>query len=170
VDTSGTISTCGTGTAGFSGDVAPPSPPASALRAAWRGRYRQRFIADTGNHRIRQVTPDGLIHTIAARMRLASTETEGWRSPRASILPAACSSMRGDLYFADTGNNRVRRLVPQAAPPPEPLVVPPLSAVSAASLLAAPSSREIIVVFGAGLAPSREWPARLIRLACSRTC
>ena len=157
VDTSGTISTvAGTGTAGFSGDVGPAiAASISAPRGVAVDDTGNVFIADTGNHRIRQVTPDGLIHTIAGQDAAGFYGDGGLAvsaridSPGGLLLDGA-----GDLYFADTGNNRVRRLVHQAAPPPEPLVVPPLSAVSAASLLAGPvAPGEIIVVFGAGLGP-----------------
>ncbi len=157
VDLSGTISTvAGTGAAGFSGDGGPAiAGSISAPAGVVVDDNGDIFIADTGNNRIRQVTPDGLIHTVAGQDAAgfsgdggpaASAQING---PGGLLLDGA-----GDLYFADTGNNRVRRLVPQAAPPPALVVLPPLSAVSAASLLQGPvAPGELIVLFGAGLGP-----------------
>jgi uncharacterized protein (TIGR03437 family) len=157
VDPSGTISTvAGTGAAGFSGDQGPATAATiSAPAGVVVDDNGDIFIADTGNNRIRQVTPDGLIHTIAGQ-NAASFSGDG--GPAASAQINAPGGLlldgAGDLYFADTGNNRVRRLVPQAAPPPPLVVLPPLSAVSAASFLPGPvAPGEIIVIFGAGLGP-----------------
>ena len=50
------------------------------------------FLADTANNRVREVTPDGLITTIAADLS----------APDGLAVDAV-----GDLFIADTGNNRV---------------------------------------------------------------
>jgi len=157
VDPSGTISTvAGTGAAGFSGDEGPATAASiSAPLGVVVDDNGNIFIADTGNNRIRQVTPDGLIHTIAGQDGAGFSGDGG---PAASAQIDAPGGVfldgAGDLYFADSGNNRVRCLVAQAAPPPAPVVVPPLSAVNAASLLPGPvAPGEIIVIFGAGLGP-----------------
>ena len=157
VDPSGTISTvAGTGAAGFSGDEGPATAAGiNAPRGVVVDDNGDIFIADTGNNRIRQVTPDGVIHTIAGQDAAGFSGDGG---PAASAQIDAPGGLlldgAGDLYFADTGNNRVRRLVPQAAPPAGLVALPPLSAVSAASLLPGPvAPGEIIVIFGAGLGP-----------------
>ncbi|MGB7720244.1 MAG: hypothetical protein WBL65_10115 [Bryobacteraceae bacterium] len=157
VDPSGTISTvAGTGAAGFSGDQGPATAAGiSAPAGVVVDDDGDIFIADTGNNRIRQVTPDGVIHTIAGQNAAGFSGDGGLAAsaqidaPGGLLLDGA-----GDLYFADTGNNRVRRLVPQDAPPAGLVALPPLSAVSAASLLPGPvAPGEIIVIFGAGLGP-----------------
>jgi uncharacterized protein (TIGR03437 family) len=154
---SGTISTvAGTGVLGFSGDEGPATAASIyAPRGVVVDDNGDIFIADTGNNRIRQVTPDGVIHTIAGQNAAGFAGDGGpaasaqLNAPGGLVLDGA-----GDLYFADTGNNRVRRLVPQAATPPAPVVLTPLSAVSAASLSPGPvAPGEIIVLFGAGLGP-----------------
>jgi uncharacterized protein (TIGR03437 family) len=155
---SGAISSvAGIGTAGFSGDEGGPATAAaiSAPRGVVVDDNGNIFIADTGNQRIRQVTPDGVIHTIAGQAAAGFSGDGGLavsaqiNSPGGLYLDGA-----GDLYFADTGNNRVRRLVPGAAPPPAQVAMPPLSAVGAASLSPGPvAPGEIIVIFGAGLGP-----------------
>ena len=86
VTTAGIISTVGgTGTSGFSGDGSPAVsaqlnyPVGVAVDAA--GNL---FIADSDNNRIRKVTPDGIISTVAGTgtsEHLASVETVVWRSP-----------------------------------------------------------------------------------------
>ena len=157
VDPSGAISTvAGTGVAGFGGDEGPATAGSiSAPLGVAVDDNGDIFIADTGNNRIRQVTPDGVIHTIAGQDGAGFSGDGGpaaaarINAPGGLLLDGA-----GDLYFADTGNNRVRRLVPEAATPPAPVVLPPLVAVSAASLVAGPvAPGELIVLFGAGLGP-----------------
>ncbi|MCU1261886.1 MAG: repeat containing protein, partial [Bryobacterales bacterium] len=70
------------------------------------------YIADTANHRIRRVNAGGILLT------LAGTGVRGWNgdgygtatqvdSPAGLALDGT-----GALYFADTGNNRVRKLTP----------------------------------------------------------
>jgi uncharacterized protein (TIGR03437 family) len=157
VDPSGTISTvAGTGAAGFDGDEGPATAGnMSAPLGVAVDDNGDIFIADTGNNRIRQVTPDGVIHTIAGQDAAGFSGDGG---PAASAEINAPGGLlldgAGDLYFADTGNNRVRRLVPGAATAPAPVVLAPLSAVSAAGLVAGPvAPGELIVIFGAGLGP-----------------
>jgi DNA-binding beta-propeller fold protein YncE len=104
------------------GGLRPPSTfsgdggPAIKAELAWpegiavdaRGNL---FIADTWNNRIRKVTPDGIIHTIAGTGEFGSSGDGGpatlaqLRTPTALALDA-----RGNLYIADTGNNRIRKL------------------------------------------------------------
>jgi uncharacterized protein (TIGR03437 family) len=157
VDPSGKISTvAGTGAPGFSGDEGPAiAASLYAPRGVVVDDNGDIFIADTGNNRIRQVTPDGLIHTIAGQ---AAAGFAGDGGPAASAQLNVPGGLlldgAGDLYFADTGNNRVRRLVPGITAPSPLVVPPPLSAVSAASLSPGPvAPGEIIVIFGAGLGP-----------------
>jgi uncharacterized protein (TIGR03437 family) len=60
----------------------------------------------------------------------------------------------GDLYFADTGNNRIRRLVPDAAPPAPVIRSTAITVVNAISLReGAVAPGEIAAIFGAGLGP-----------------
>ena len=175
VDPSGTISTvAGTGAAGFSGDGGPATAASIyAPRGVVVDDNGDIFIADTGNNRIRQVTPDGLIHTIAGQDAAGFSGDGG---PAASAQINAPGGLlldgAGDLYFADTGNNRVRRLVPQAAHAAR-------AGGPAASFggqrrqpsARAPSLPEKSSSFSArASAPSREWPARWTRAACSPTC
>jgi uncharacterized protein (TIGR03437 family) len=154
----GTISTvAGTGNASFSGDDASATTAAlNAPRGVAVDDAGDIFIADTANHRIRQVTPDGAIHTIAGAgpAGLAgdggAAETALLNAPAGLVLDGA-----GDLYFADSGNNRVRRLVPARVLAPPPFVLPPpLTALNAASMRPGPvAPGEMLVIYGEGLGP-----------------
>ena len=111
----GTISTfAGTGTAGFSGD----NSPAIGAQLNSPGRVEvdsngNVYISDTANNRVRKVTPDGTITTVAGGGALAPSPTGDngpavnaeLNQPRAIIFDPA-----GNLYIADSGNNRVRKV------------------------------------------------------------
>jgi trimeric autotransporter adhesin len=56
------------------------------------------YIADGGNNRVRKVTPDGTIGTVAGN---------GQSDPMAVTVDSA-----GNLYIADAGNNRIRKVTP----------------------------------------------------------
>jgi len=147
----------GTGVFGVLGDDGAAT---KALLASPRGvavdDMGDIFIGDTGNSRIRMVTPDGLIHVIGGT-GFAGFAGDGGpayaaqlNGPQGLFLDGA-----GDLYFADTGNNRIRRLVPDA-PAPAPVVTPvtAVTVVNALSLLAGPvAPGEIVSIFGTGMGP-----------------
>jgi sugar lactone lactonase YvrE len=100
----------GNGARGFAGDGAAATSARlnapSGVVVDFAGNI---FIADAGNNRIRQVTPDGLIRTIAG------TGTAGFGGDGAPAVSAQLSGPRslaidsgGNLYIADTGNHRIR--------------------------------------------------------------
>ena len=60
------------------------------------------YIADTGNNRIRRISPDGVITTVAG--------DESTMGARLSIPRGITVDAEGNLYVADTGNNQVHRL------------------------------------------------------------
>ncbi|HWB86493.1 MAG TPA: hypothetical protein VG675_20290 [Bryobacteraceae bacterium] len=158
VTAAGVISTvAGTGDAGFSGDEnAAVSAALDAPAGLATDDTGDIFIADTDNNRIRLVTPDGVIHTIAGGST-AGFSGDGGDALSAELNAPAGVALDGSgaLYLADTNNNRVRLLTPQAAPPPVKVTEPPpLSAVNAASLQADPvAPGEIVTLFGDGLGP-----------------
>lgn len=67
------------------------------------------FIADTQNHRIRAVGPDGVIRTVAGN-GLDTSAGDGGPATEASLdFPDAVAvGTDGDLYIAETGGFRVR--------------------------------------------------------------
>jgi uncharacterized protein (TIGR03437 family) len=71
------------------------------------------YIADSENHRVRRVTPDGIISTFAG------TGQEGYGGDGGPALQARfrlpvglAFDAAGNLFIADAGNNRVRRVTP----------------------------------------------------------
>lgn len=118
VNSAGIISTVagngksGFGTPGVSGDggqattASINSPEGVAVDSA--GNI---FIADTPNHRIRKVTPAGIIST------MAGNGTPGFSGDGGPATSASLNFQRGvavdsagTLYIADTSNQRIRRV------------------------------------------------------------
>jgi sugar lactone lactonase YvrE len=102
----------GTGVAGCSGDGGPAS--AARLCEPWGLAIDQRgslTIADTGNHRVRRVAPDGLIFTVAG-VGQAGFSGDGGPATAAQLdrpLDVAVDS-EGNLFLVDSLNGRVRRV------------------------------------------------------------
>ena len=113
VTASGAIETfAGTGTAGYAGDGGPAKqaqlnrPTGVAVDAT--GNV---YISDTDNNRIRKVSSDGTVYTIAGNGN-ASFYGDGLVGGQASLHAPGGLAMApdGTLYVADTLNQRVRKL------------------------------------------------------------
>lgn len=72
------------------------------------------YIADTGNHRIRKVSQDGTITTVAGRFNYGNGGFSGDGYPATLALlfvPVSVAvDSQGNLYIADTANNRIRKV------------------------------------------------------------
>src|SRR5206468_2727942 len=68
------------------------------------------YIADTNNHRIRKVTPGGIITTIVGSDGVAGFTGDGTQALYARLnAPAGIAlDVAGNLFIADTNNNRIR--------------------------------------------------------------
>lgn len=156
VDGGGVISTvAGTGVAGFKGDgghaaaAALNSPCALAVDSTG-----DIFIADSGNNRVRMVTPDGNIATIAGTGDAAYNGESGPALHMALDHPCGLAiNGQGNLLVADTGNNRIRQLTPaQVIVTPPALVT--IAVANCASFAAGPLAvGEIFSIFGQGIGP-----------------
>jgi trimeric autotransporter adhesin len=122
VNTSGVITTvAGNGNPGFSGDHAAATsaslnlPIGTAVDAA--GTF---YIADMSNHRIRKVSTDGTVTTVAGN-GIGGFSGDGNAATRATLnSPGGVAvDAAGNLYIADSFNNRIRKLntIPAVAKP-----------------------------------------------------
>ena len=128
------------------------------------------YIADTGNHSIRLLSPSANVATLAGLSRVAGNKDgfggDGWFSqPRSLTIDA-----NGNLIVVDTGNAALRRVTPAGfvttvalplasagTPTPPPVIAPPASPP--------PSGGG----GGGGGAPSWWFAAALSALALART-
>ena len=154
----GTISTIiGTGTSGFSGDggaaaAAELSYPSAVAVDAGGNIY----IADTGNNRVRLMTTDGNIATIAGTGDASYNGDNGAALDIALDNPGGVAvDGQGDVWIADTGNNRVRMLAATqtvVTPPPQLIKVTLANGASLVAGSLAPG--EIFSIFGQGMGPA----------------
>lgn len=104
----------GNGICGFSGDGGPAI--AASLSGPWAvavNTVGNLYIVDTGNHRVRKVSPGGTITT------LAGNGTGGYSGDGGPAVAASLNGPKGvavdaagNLYIADTGNGRIRKVTP----------------------------------------------------------
>ena len=113
VTTSGTISTvAGNGIGRYSGDGgAAQSALMFAPAAVATGPNGAYYIADTNNQRIRGVVSNGTISTVAGTGS-AGFAGDGAASPSAQVnFPSGVATdSAGNVYIADTSNQRVRKI------------------------------------------------------------
>jgi uncharacterized protein (TIGR03437 family) len=122
------------------------------------------YICDTFNQRIRMVTPDGNIHTIAG------TGAPGFSGDGGAALSAQFDEpvslsvdAAGNLYVADLGNNVIRKLTPSSGPgkpPAAPLIRSSNGVISASDFgaLSSVAPGSWIEIYGSNLAPAtRSW-------------
>src|SRR5438552_18741640 len=111
----GTIVTvAGTGSPGFSGDNGP------ATQAQLNGPFDLAFdaagnlyIVDTYNDRVRKVSPDGTITTVAGTGQPGFSGDNGKATAaQLKLLAGVVVDGAGNLFIADLYNHRVRKVTP----------------------------------------------------------
>ena len=146
----------GTGTGGFSGDGGPATAAQlsypSAVAVDSSGNL---YIADTGNNRVRMVTTDGNIQTIAGTGDASYNGDNGSAVSIAIYSPSGLAvDSQGNVWVADTGNNRVRLLAATQTVITQPQLIT-VAVANAASLQPGPlAPGEIFSIFGPGIGPA----------------
>jgi hypothetical protein len=116
----------GNGTAGFSGDGGPAT--AAQLNASFLGMTVDSagnlFLGDALNQRVRKVSPEGIITTVAGSGPVYPDPGAGGFAGDGG--PATAARLKGpvgvaidgagNLYISDMGNKRVRKVIGVAAP------------------------------------------------------
>ena len=104
----GTVTTLAGGREGFADGVGPAAsfntPSALAL-----GSGGNLFVADTGNNRIRKITPDGHVSTVAGDGSAGYVDGPVDKAQFNGPIGLAVSE-GGDIYVADTYNDVIRRI------------------------------------------------------------
>lgn len=163
VDRTGVIWTvAGTGAAGFAGDGGPAIqarlnyPSAVAV-----DREGNLYIADTENHRVRRVTREGIIETIAGEGTPGYGGDDGPATQARLFFPTAVAvDAEGNVFVADQDNHRIRQLVRRGEA--SAAMVETLTVVNAASLLPGPvAPGQLVTIFAPGLGPETPQAAKL---------
>ena len=103
----------GSSTAGFSGDGGPALSAQlfgpSGLKVDALGNV---FVADTNNQRIREITPQGIITTVAGNGQLDLSGNNGLATKASVYRPYDVAiDSAGDLYISEASNFRIRVVV-----------------------------------------------------------
>jgi sugar lactone lactonase YvrE len=111
ITNTGAVTTlAGNGTAGYTDGTGS----AARFTAPWGVAVDSNgnvFVADSGNHRIRRITPTGVVTTVAGSGVAGYADGVG---TRAAFNNPSGVAVRGDgtLFVADTDNHRIRRIAP----------------------------------------------------------
>jgi hypothetical protein len=115
INSDGTVTTiAGTGTAGSTGDGGPAT--AARLNTPVRLAFDSAgnlYIADSGNNKIRKVTPAGIISTVAGTGP-AGSQGDGGQATSARLRTPydIAFGPDGSMYIADRANHKIRKVAP----------------------------------------------------------
>jgi uncharacterized protein (TIGR03437 family) len=108
VSPDGIITTvAGNGATDFSGDGGPATSAALSAFSVATDSERNLFIADFRNHRIRKVSPDGIITTVAGT-GIPGSSGDGGPATSAGMSPRGVAvDSGGNLFIADVDNDQI---------------------------------------------------------------
>jgi len=151
----GIISTvAGNGNADFSGDGGQATGAAlNGPEGVFVDRAGNLFIADTQNHKIRKVTPAGIISTVAGKTSDGDFSGDGGPATEAELdsPEMVVADPAGNMLIADTHNDRIRAVL---IAPPAVLVSPSQLQFAGASGGSIPPAQNMLVDSLPGLATS----------------
>jgi sugar lactone lactonase YvrE len=113
----------GNGKPGYSGDGGPAIAAALSMNGIAADAMGNLFIATAGPATIRQITPDGVISTVAGSNAQGYVghgySGDGGPATQGTLADtmSAAVDRAGNVYIADTSNNAVRVLRPAIGPP-----------------------------------------------------
>jgi DNA-binding beta-propeller fold protein YncE len=111
IERDGTVSTFAGGREGYA-DGAGAAAAFHTPSALALDRFGNLYVADTGNHAIRKIAPDGSVTTLAGDGQPGDADGRGaaarFRAPVGLAL-----DQHGNVYVADTYNDRIRRITPE---------------------------------------------------------
>ena len=104
----------GNGAPGFSGDGGPATEAQLDFpNHVFIDSAGNLYIADSGNYRIRKVTRDGMISTVAGGGESGFSGDGGPATAAYLDLPTGVAvDSAGNLYIAESGTNRIRKVTP----------------------------------------------------------
>jgi hypothetical protein len=70
------------------------------------------YVADTGNATIRKITPSGVVTTLAGLARSGGSADGTGNSARFNMPYGVAVDGAGNVYVADTGNDKIRKITP----------------------------------------------------------
>ena len=114
VSTSGIMTTvAGNGTAGYSGDGGPATAAELNEPSYVVVRYGSLYIADYYGHRIRKVSPTGIMSTVAGNGTGGYSGDGGAATAAELYFPTSVTFDAGNnMYIADEANNLIRKVTP----------------------------------------------------------
>lgn len=70
------------------------------------------YVADTGNHTIRKITPNGVVTTFAGLADASGNTDATGAAARFNYPLGVATDSKGNIYVADYGNNCIRKITP----------------------------------------------------------
>lgn len=104
---------CGSGGGGFGGDAGPATAAnLEQPEGVWVDKQGNIYVVDKGNQRVRKVDVlTGIISTVAGNGTNGYSGDGGLAvNTRLSFPRGVCSDDAGNVYIADYGNNRIRKV------------------------------------------------------------